>query len=57
MNGGLASANAVVGVAVEPYAEVNIAMENSRIVIDPRPGERYRLAALLAACDAEERPR
>lgn len=31
-------------------------MENSRIVIDPRPGERYTLAALLAACDADAPP-
>lgn len=39
-----------------PHAEVGVAMENGRIVIDPRPGKRYTLAELLAACDADAPP-
>lgn len=53
MNPGIFFANAITVTAAATSRRVNIAMQNDLIVINPHPGERYTLAALLAACDAD----
>ncbi len=36
---------------LKPDAQVGLAVENGRLVVDPRPRRRYTLAELLAASD------
>jgi antitoxin ChpS len=40
---------------LEPGAEVGIAVESGRIVVEPRPRRRYTLNELLAQCNPKGR--
>jgi antitoxin ChpS len=39
---------------LQPGSTVGIAVDGDRLVIDPKPGQRYTLAELLAASDYSE---
>jgi antitoxin ChpS len=40
---------------LEPGTKVGIAVESGRLVVEPRPRRRYKLAELLAQCNPKAR--
>ena len=40
---------------LQPGAKVGIAVENGRLVVEPRPRRRYKLNELLAQCNPQAR--